>query len=215
MFCYKCGAELKEGAMFCGQCGAEVRVSSTKSVPADADRTAGNDDTQGVHNLKESAGNDIGNKAREVFGSLSKKGADMGKSVQSLGRRKIALIMSAVASVLCIVGFSGIKMPQILDAMALILFWVCSVGSMILIRHNLFRDCAWVASKLNIIGRLGGIGGLIAMGIFLLPLALIILFFGAFLVVLGALGTFIIELYFPILPVGYKYLRERKLQSEM
>ncbi len=205
MYCSKCGAELREGALFCAQCGAGVVVQNVEPTVAAAEIETPKEKV--IQSINKEGSNDFTNKMSGLMKNVMSKSGEIGSSVKKMGREKLALIIATVATIFMILGFLfGEYLQKVIpDLLLFLLTYGGSITSMILIRHNIFKDCIKAASMVSVFRRVGGFGGMLAMGIFLFPLMLALLMFGFMAMVIAGGLVFVIEFFFPILPVGFKY----------
>ncbi len=205
MYCNNCGAELREGALFCAQCGVGVVVQNTETTEVVAEIETPKE--QVYQSVNTEGGNDIANKMNGMLKNVVSKSGEIGGNVKKMGGEKLALIIATVATIFMILGFLfGEYLQKVIpDLLLFLLTYGGSIASMILIRHNIFKDCIKAASMVSVFRRVGGFGGMLAMGIFLFPLMLALLMFGLMAMVIAGGLVFVIEFFFPILPVGFKY----------
>ena len=190
--------------MFCAQCGAGVAVQNVEPTVAAAEiETPKEKVTQSINT---EGSKDFTNKMNGMLKNVMSKSGEIGSSVKKMGREKLALIIATVATIFIILGFLFGEYVQVIpDLLLFLLTYGGSIASMILIRHNIFKDCIKAASMVNVFRRVGGFGGMLAMGIFLFPLMLFLLMFGLMIMILAGGLVFLVEFFLPILPVGFKY----------
>ncbi len=177
--------------MYCIHCGAQIRDEALfctkcgKKVNRKDTSESVEENIKLNDNKPDTKGIDL-EKAKaglSDFAQVAKEKSGVVKEkAKVLGRDKIALIVAAVATAAFV--FDTMK-PNIPSAAVGL---VGSITSMILIRHNMLKDIVKTWK-----------GVILYMG-FLLG------FFPAYFI---AAAVLVIELVFPIVPVGYKFLTER------
>ena len=205
MYCSKCGAELREGALFCAQCGAGVVVQNVEPTVAAAKIETPKEQVSQSVNTEGS--NDFTNKMNGMLKNVMSKSGEIGRSVKKMGREKLALIISIVSTIAWIYALLNMDRMTggLLDDLVVIFSFGGSITSMVMIRHNIFKDCMKAASLVNVFRRVGGFGGMLAMGIVLFPLMLTLLMFGPMIMIIAGCLVFFVEFFLPILPVGFIY----------